>query len=275
MIDLHEEYIRTFFYYFIEYQENIPEDEKRKVLDEINEYPIHELISFLTFGDVLIENEEFIDKMFIESDIGQFILTEADTTVSKASPSLGAAAGYATGQTIKRVVKVGSKFVTVPVKYLKKGVWWIGGKVKKKVASSTIPGKDPKGGFATGLWHSVRGIPEEKIKTTDASSNIKRARRIASLKKFGKMASWVAIPAAAAAAGYAIYKKYFTAAKRKCANAPDKAECVKNYKTKALELQIKKLIEQRGKCTSSKEPQKCANKIDELIAKKREKISKL
>jgi len=243
MKDLQESYLRSFCYHFIEMQEHIPLKEKNDFLDIIDEYDIYELLSFLTFGDVLIENESFINTSFVDSPIGQYVLSEADDS--------------SVGQIIKRVIDK----TIVPVKNLGKGLYWIGGRIGKKIKSAGLPGKDP--------------LEKSNLKNTDNQKKIKRSNRIASLKKFGKMASWVAIPAAAIAASYIIYKKFFSKAAVACKKSPDKQECLKNFKTKALQAQIQKLMQSRGKCASSNEPEKCANKIDNLIAKKRLKISEL
>jgi len=243
MKDLQESYLRSFCYHFIEMQEHIPLKEKNDFLDIIDEYDIHELLSFLTFGDVLIENESFINTSFVDSPIGQYVINEADDS------------NISTGQIIKRVFGK----IVAPVKNIGKGFYWVGGRIGKKIKSATLPGEDPS----------------EKLKNIDSQKIAKRAKQVTSLKKFGKMASWVAIPAAAAAAGYIIYKKFFSKAAVACKKSPDKQECLKNFKTKALQAQIQKLMQSRGKCTSSNEPEKCANKIDELIAKKRLNISKL
>ncbi len=265
--NLYEDYLRSFCYHFVNLQEHIPCKEKNDFLVSIDDFSIYELLSFLTFGDMLVENENYISEQFVDSNIGKFVMIEADD-------SIAAATGYAIGKTIQRVVQG----VSVPVKYLGKGVWWAGGEVAKKIKSAVIPGTKASSKLAKGLYHSAPGVSSNanvNKKIANPRDVINKTKKIENIKKFGKLASWVAIPAAAAAASYIIYKKFFSPAARKCKNSPDKAECMKSFKTNAIKAQIQKLMQNRGKCASSNEPQKCANKIDSMIAKKRMSISKL
>jgi len=72
--------------------------------------------------------------------------------------------------------------------------------------------------------------------------------------------------AAALTAGVMAYRKFFSKAAQACKSAPDKNQCLAQYKMKAKQAQISTLASGKAKCAKTKNPQACASKIDAKIA---------
>jgi hypothetical protein len=77
-----------------------------------------------------------------------------------------------------------------------------------------------------------------------------------------------AVAAASIYAGYKIYKRFFSAAARACkGKGSEREKCLKAYRIKALQNAISKMKETSGKCSKTKDPSKCKNKINSQIEK--------
>jgi gas vesicle protein len=72
--------------------------------------------------------------------------------------------------------------------------------------------------------------------------------------------------AAALTAGVMAYRKFFSKAAQACKSAPDKNQCMAQYKMKAKQAQISTLAAGKSKCAKTKNPQACSAKIDAKIA---------
>jgi hypothetical protein len=82
------------------------------------------------------------------------------------------------------------------------------------------------------------------------------------------------IAAAVIAAGVLAYKKYLSKAARTCQGRTDKEKCMAKYKQDAIKAQMKILSSNKSKCSKTKNPAKCAAKIDQKISSLKVKLSK-
>jgi hypothetical protein len=73
--------------------------------------------------------------------------------------------------------------------------------------------------------------------------------------------------AAATAAAYATYKRYFTAAAKACRNSEDREECLRQYRKKAALQKAQDLQSSLSKCNNTNDPEKCKASIANKIAK--------
>jgi hypothetical protein len=76
------------------------------------------------------------------------------------------------------------------------------------------------------------------------------------------------IAASAAAIGYKVYKRFFTAAGRQCKNfkGPEYAKCAARVKAQAAQAAMSKMNSMKSQCAKSKKPADCKAKIDLKIA---------
>ncbi len=72
-----------------------------------------------------------------------------------------------------------------------------------------------------------------------------------------------------------LYKNIFSQSARACIHETNKDECVKNYKIKALDAQIKKLMSDLDLCSKAKNPNRCEYLISKQINKLKFKLRKL
>ena len=74
-----------------------------------------------------------------------------------------------------------------------------------------------------------------------------------------------------------LYKRFLTKAARACKgkSGTEKTLCMKEYRIKALEMQIKELQKAKKYCAKSKNPVKCKHLLDSKIYKLRMKIQKI
>lgn len=75
---------------------------------------------------------------------------------------------------------------------------------------------------------------------------------------------------------YVVYKKKKKEGEAQCKKyeGEQKVKCLKQYKFKALQLQLKAARKAKVLCSKAKDPQKCAKKISSEIAKIEQKIKK-
>ena len=76
---------------------------------------------------------------------------------------------------------------------------------------------------------------------------------------------------------YKVYKLYLSKAARACSNQGTKElkkKCIKKYKIEALKAQIKDLTSAKTGCKETKNPQKCAAKVDQKINSIKLKLQK-
>lgn len=73
--------------------------------------------------------------------------------------------------------------------------------------------------------------------------------------------------AAATAASYAAYKRFFSKAAKECKGAADRAACIKGFKKKAALAKAAALQAGMSKCASSNNPEKCKASLAKKVAK--------
>lgn len=73
--------------------------------------------------------------------------------------------------------------------------------------------------------------------------------------------------AAATAASYAAYKRFFSQGAKACKDAPDRGVCLKQYKKKAAMAKAAALQSGMSKCASSSDPAKCKDSLAKKVAK--------
>lgn len=75
---------------------------------------------------------------------------------------------------------------------------------------------------------------------------------------------------------YKTYKRYFSKAAKACAgkSGKERSMCIKTFQVQALKAQISDLSKAKVACNKSKNPEKCANAINNKIAKLQKKIDK-
>lgn len=146
--------------------------------------------------------------------------------------------------------------------YSQEGVWdatkaaaYTAYKIRKKLITAPLK-------LATRVGRTVAPKTTQKI-----------TAGLQSAKKAGKVASWVAIPAAAITAGYTIYKQYLSRAARMCRSSSNKKACMKILKRRALQAQTRKLSASKKKCSQTNDPNKCKEKINKTIEKNKEKLA--
>jgi hypothetical protein len=84
----------------------------------------------------------------------------------------------------------------------------------------------------------------------------------------------IAVAAAAAlTAGVVAYKRFFSKGARACGNAPDRSQCMKDLKKKAMGARIQAMNAGKAKCATTKNPEQCKAKIDQKIAAVKTKIA--
>jgi hypothetical protein len=74
---------------------------------------------------------------------------------------------------------------------------------------------------------------------------------------------------------YKLYKNVLSQSARACVHEANKSECIKNYKIKALNAQIKKLVSDLSLCNKSTNPNRCEYLIAKKINKLKFKLRKL
>jgi hypothetical protein len=79
---------------------------------------------------------------------------------------------------------------------------------------------------------------------------------------------------AAVVLGNKIYKQYFSKAAQACKQAKDKDLCMKQFKNKAVEVEISQLQKAKAYCKKSTNPKQCISKLDQEIQKNKAKLSK-
>jgi hypothetical protein len=77
---------------------------------------------------------------------------------------------------------------------------------------------------------------------------------------------------ATAVAAAWIFKRFFSAAAKACAGAPDRNACIKEYKNRAVTATIQRLEAEKAACAQSPNPQECNAKLDAEIQKWRGKL---
>jgi hypothetical protein len=85
--------------------------------------------------------------------------------------------------------------------------------------------------------------------------------------KTGKGVGIALAVAAATAASYVAYKKFFSAGAKACKAAPDKKACLQQYKKKAAMAKAAALQAGMSKCASSSNPEKCKSSLASKVAK--------
>lgn len=68
-----------------------------------------------------------------------------------------------------------------------------------------------------------------------------------------------------------IYNRYFNRWARMCATAPDRKECIREAKERALNAQISTLRGNLSKCSKSSNPEDCRKRIQSMIEKLEDK----
>lgn len=74
---------------------------------------------------------------------------------------------------------------------------------------------------------------------------------------------------------YKFYQNYLSKAAKECKDSPDKSECMRQYKIKAVNAQIQKLNGSIRQCEKSKNPDKCKLSLQNKINKLRNKMGKI
>jgi hypothetical protein len=84
----------------------------------------------------------------------------------------------------------------------------------------------------------------------------------------------IVLAAIIATAAYKVYKGYLSKAAKACQGrkGEDKTKCMKDYKRKAVQEEIKAMTKLMSECSKSKEPVKCKNAIKKKIDSKKKKL---
>lgn len=155
-------------------------------------------------------------------------------------------------------------------------------RMKQKVGG--VGRKDPKTG------RRIPGNVEARLKAKYGATKAQFGRGVKALKgmpgkgkehwdKMGKMGKAgviigaTAAAAAAIAAAYAVYKNYMSKAARACKGAENKEACKAKFRQQAVKAQIQTLQSQKARCKQTKNPEKCASKIDAKINKLKTKLA--
>jgi len=99
----------------------------------------------------------------------------------------------------------------------------------------------------------------------------------AGLAKAGELVSTVAIVALALKAAHIVYKEWLSKSARACKGktGAEKQQCEYKFKVKSIQAQMAALNKGKSKCKQTKDPKKCALKIDSKILKLKAKIQKI
>jgi cell pole-organizing protein PopZ len=97
--------------------------------------------------------------------------------------------------------------------------------------------------------------------------------KMGKMGKAGVIIGATAAAAAAIAAAYAVYKNYMSKAARACKGAENKEACKAKFRQQAVKAQIQTLQSQKARCKQTKNPEKCASKIDAKINKLKTKVA--
>jgi hypothetical protein len=100
-----------------------------------------------------------------------------------------------------------------------------------------------------------------------AVSQAKHAVKDFAGSKTGKGIGIALAIAAATAASYAAYKRFFSKAAKACKDAPDRKACLQKYKKQAAMAKAQALQAGMAKCASTKDPEKCKASIAKKVAK--------
>jgi len=149
------------------------------------------------------------------------------------------------------------------------------GDAARKVGSTLkkVPGNIAKAAsnFSRGLSGKQTGHALEPVgrvqKAGQAVGKAKDAVKTFAGSKTGKGIGIALAVAAATAASYVAYKKYFSAGAKACKAAPDKKACLQQYKKKAAMAKASALQAGMSKCASSSDPAKCKASIASKVAK--------
>lgn len=115
-------------------------------------------------------------------------------------------------------------------------------------------------------------IPQSSNKQSGTMSNIIKKVGEFAKSKAGKAIGGLALATVIGYGAYKIYKNYLSKAARSCAGKPDKSACMQQYKNNAIKAQITKLKADSGKCSKSKDPDKCKASIQSKILKLQSKL---
>ena len=135
-------------------------------------------------------------------------------------------------------------------------------------------GKTIEGGVKAA--HKAAGQAGEAVKDVASQAGEKVAGAASKAAEFaqghGGMIGAAVGAAAALTAGVMAYRKFFSKAAQACKSAPNREECLSQYKMKAKQAQISALAAGKAKCAKTKNPAGCNAKIDAKVASLKSKM---
>lgn len=90
-----------------------------------------------------------------------------------------------------------------------------------------------------------------------------------------KYAAGAAAISLSVAAAVKVYNRFFSNAAKACQDAPNKTECIKDYKIQALQRAKTEIAKGKGKCAQTKSPKKCVERMNKQVANYDKKILSL
>ena len=112
-----------------------------------------------------------------------------------------------------------------------------------------------------------KGVTAAADVTADIASN--PVSKIAVGATAGAAASIIVFAAAK------LYQNYLSKAAKACKGRPDKVDCMKQYKDKALNMRIEKLRSGISVCNKAKNPDACKQSLQKRIAKLQTKVDRV
>lgn len=250
------EILRSYALLYISEKDDLTYNEKLNRLNTIKNSNEDDLIELYLLGDIRI--------------FGEAIHLDKEASI-KALKSLY----FKTQRQLNNMkVKGGFRTEDLPVKK----------KLLDKMAKIQRNIDDIKGGVkaaAKGAGETVKDVASSAGETVKAAGKAVKdtatdvAGKAAEVAQSGSGNVALAAVAAAAiiTAGVIAYKKFLSKGARACKNAPDKSQCMKELKRKAISARVQAMESGKGKCNHTKNPEKCKAKIDQKIAALKTKIA--
>jgi len=122
--------------------------------------------------------------------------------------------------------------------------------------------------------NQIKNIALETIDHIDESNFIGVGSNILSMAQQNPVTTYYLVTSMIDIA-HKLYKNIFSQSAQACVDATNKEECIKKYKIKALQAQLKKLTDDIHLCKNVKDPNKCFYTIQKKINKLKFKLRKL
>ena len=263
-------YTKEFARYYILYQDNLSEIDKRSLLNFVNEASVPQIKKLLYTGEILEEKPNIFDMddpdktsiydMSKKKKDTIYDPPDRDTIYNMGDKKKSTVHEPGSGETAARkaakqdVTQTKQKFAKQP---LTKGKVVKTAKVAHKNVVKNVPKNIPK--------NVVKNVPGEAGKKVVAKKGTALA---------GKTLPTLVIAAAVAAASYAVYKRFLSKSARACSNQSGSAKtlCMQKYKKQATQARIRNMQSQMSKCNTTKDPTKCKAKIAKTISHLKSKV---